>query len=270
MKKTTAQKKEQQKANRRSRRKILPWLVCAMLAALAYFLKFIAPGYGFSALVCCGLIAVILFYSLSAGSSLPAVQVLRKIFTVCLVIVLIAAGITEFFILKASRGNPDKTCDYMVVLGAKVRETGPSLSLWDRIYGAYDYLEAHPEVTAIVSGGQGADEPMTEAKAMYDALVELGIDPSRIWLEDKATSTWENLNFSLDLIEEKTGHRPERLGIVSSEYHLLRASLFAKECGVEAVGIPAETSRFSQKVNHFMREVAGIWYYYLLGGQYDA
>lgn len=270
MKKTTAQKKEQQKTKQRSAGKILPWILCAPLAALAYFLNFVAPGYSFSALVCCGLIFIILFYSFTAGSAVPAVQILRRVFTVCLVIGLIAAGITEFFILKASRGDPDKHCDYMVVLGAKVRESGPSVSLWDRIYGAYDYLVEHPDVTAIVSGGQGADEPMTEAQAMYDALVDLGIDPSRIWLEDKATSTWENLNFTLDLIEEKTGNRPKTLGVVSSEYHLFRASLFAEKCGVEAVGIPAQTSRLSQKINHFMREVAGVWYYYLLGGQYDA
>jgi len=270
MKKTTAQKKEQRSTKKRSAGKVLPWLICAPLAALAYFLKFVAPGYGFSALVCCGLIFIILFYSLTTGSAVPAVQILRKIFTFCLIIGLIAAGITEYFILKASRGDPDRHCDYMVVLGAKVRDSGPSVSLWDRIYGAYDYLEAHPEVIAIVSGGQGADEPISEAQAMYDELVKLGIDPDRIWLEDKATSTWENLTFTLNLIEEKTGSRPVTLGVVSSEYHLFRASLFAGECDVEAVGIPAQTSRLSQKINHFMREIAGVWHYLILGGQYDA
>ena len=182
---------------------------------------------------------------------------------------LIVVGVTEFFILRASFGQPKETCDYVVVLGAKVRETGPSASLWDRIYGAQDYLEAHPDVIAVLSGGQGADEPMTEAKAMYEKLVELGIDEDRLWIEDQATSTWENLNFSLNLIEEKTGTRPEKIGIVSSEYHLFRASLFADACNVESVGIPAQTSRFSQKINPFMRVVAGVWPYLMLGGQYE-
>lgn len=271
MRKTTAQKKEKKlnkKAEgKRTFRAVLPWLVCIPLAALAYFLKFIAPGYGFSALVCCGLIFIILFYSLTAGATASAVRILRTVFTVCFIIGLIAAGITEFFILKASRGDPDAHCDYMVVLGAKVRESGPSVSLWDRIYGAYDYLEAHPEVIAIVSGGQGADEPMTEARAMYDELVKLGIDPNRIWIEDKATNTRENIRFSLNLIEDKTGNRPKKIGVVSSEYHLFRASLITKDCGVVPVGIPAETSRLSQKINHFMREIAGVWQYLILGGQ---
>ena len=105
---------------------------------------------------------------------------------------------------------------------------------------------------------------------MRNELVAMGIDPERIWIEDKATSTWENLHFSLDLIEEKTGTRPEKIGVLSSEYHLYRASLFAKACGVEFVGVPAQTSRVSQMINHFMREVAGVWHYWLLGGQYDS
>ena len=190
-------------------------------------------------------------------------------FTTILCIGLILVCVTEFFIIKASFGEPKETCDYVVVLGAKVRETGPSVSLWDRIYGARDYLEAHPDVIAIVSGGQGPEEPMTEAQAMRDALVELGIDENRVWMEGEATSTWENLNYSLNLIEEKTGARPDTLGVVSSEYHMYRASLQAKDCGVEFVGIPAKTSRLSQAINHFMREIAGVWHYMILGGQYD-
>ena len=93
-------------------------------------------------------------------------------------------AITEAIIIKASFGSPKESVDYIVVLGAKVRETGPSASLWDRIRGAHDYLVAHPNVIAIVSGGQGEDEPMTEAQAMYDGLVGMGIDPGRIWLEE--------------------------------------------------------------------------------------
>ena len=251
----------------------LTWLCCGILAALAFFLKFRLPGYSFSALVCLCLIGILAFYELSR-MLLPkfpkGMKLLRRIFTVCLCIGLLVVGITEAIIIKASFGSPGEQCEYVLVLGAKVRSDGPSVSLWDRIYAAADYLETHPDVTAIVSGGQGADEPMTEAQAMYEELVKLGIDPERIWLEEQATSTWENMNYSLNLIEEKTGERPTRLAVLSSEYHLFRASLFAKACGVEEfIGVPAQTSRLSQLVNHFMREVAGVWHYIILGGQYD-
>lgn len=250
----------------------LPWLICAGLAVAAFILRFVLWGYSFSALVCCCLIGIIAFYEITRmlrGKYPKPVKILRRIFTVCLVIGLLVVGSTEAVIIHASFGSPEQPVDYVVVLGAKVRTTGPSASLWDRIYGAYNYLETHPDAIAIVSGGQGEDEPITEAQSMYDELVALGIDPERIWMEDEATSTWENLNFTLDLIEEKTGQRPQKLGVVSSEYHLFRASLFAKKCGVEFVGIPARTSRPGQMINHFMREVAGVWHYLLLGGQYD-
>ena len=251
---------------------ILPWCLIAVLLAAAFALKFVFWGYSFSALVCCCLAGILAFYEIT-GMLLPTfpavIPIVRRVFTVCLVIGIAVVSITEGIIIKASFGNPEETVDYVVVLGAKTRVTGPSASLWDRIYAAYDYLEAHPDVTAVVSGGKGDDEPMAEALSMRDELVALGIDPERIGVEDQATSTWENLHFSLDLIEQRTGTRPTKLGVLSSEYHLYRASLFAKACGVEFVGIPARTSRVSQMINHFMREVAGVWHYWLLGGQYE-
>ena len=252
--------------------RILLWLCVPVLALMAAVMAYVLPGYSFSALVCLCLIGLILFYEITymLKRKFPkAMKWVRRIFTVCLCIGLLVVGFTEAIIIEASFGDPLEHCDYMVVLGAKVRYDGPSVSLMDRIRGAYDYMVAHPDVIAIVTGGQGPDEPMTEAQCMYEQLVQMGIDPQRIWIEDQATSTWENLNFSLALIEEKTGAQPESIGLLSSEYHLFRASLQAKDCGVETIGIPAQTSLFSQKVNHFMREVAGVWHYILLGGQYD-
>ncbi|MBQ3488650.1 MAG: YdcF family protein [Clostridia bacterium] len=252
--------------------RIAALLGCGVLLAMAFFFKFMVPGYSFTALVCLLLAALILFYGFFPllGAKFPKFTKLTlRLCTAVLCAGLVLAGITEALIIRHSFGDPREQVGYMVVLGAKVRSTGPSVSLWDRIYGARDYLQAHEDVIAVVSGGQGPDEPMTEARAMYDALVELGIDPDRIWLEEQATSTWENITYSLDLIEEKTGARPEKIGVLSSEYHLFRASLLAKKCGAEFVGIPAETSRFSQKVNHFMREIAGVWHYLILGGQYE-
>lgn len=242
---------------------ILPWLACGILAAAAVFFKFCVPGYSFSALVCCVLIGIILFYTLIR------LAWLRRIFTICLCLGLLVVAVTEGIIISRSFGDSVDGVDYVVVLGAKVWDSGPSVSMMDRVYAAEKYLRENPEDTVIVSGGQGADEPMTESQAMFDALVALGIPEHQIIQEDKATSTWENLKFSLDLIEERTGKRPKKLGVISSEYHLFRASLQARKCGVEFAGIPAKTSRMGQRINHFMREVAGVWHFLLLGGRYD-
>lgn len=248
------------------------WFAMIPLALAAFFFKFMVPGYSFTALVLCGIIGILLFYNLAellVKRYPKPVGIIRRIFTVCLCIGLLVVGVTEAFIVEASLGDPQENCEYLVVLGAKVRHDGPSVSLMDRIREAYDYLSAHPDVIAVVSGGQGADEPMSEAQCMYEHLVSMGIDSDRIWMEDRSASTWANLNYSLDLIEERTGQRPQKLGVISSEYHMLRSGMMARDCGVEPVGIPASTSLISQRVNHFMREVAGVWFYLIAGGHYD-
>ena len=252
--------------------RIVALLICAALSGLAFFLKFCIPGYSFSALVCIILIAIILFYTFMPliGLKFPIfAKITTKAFTVVLILGLLVVGTTEALIIHKSFGDPKESVEYVVVLGAKVNRDGPSVSLWDRICAAYEYADEHPDTVLILSGGQGTDEPITEAECMFRELFWMGIDPDRLWAEHFATSTWENLHFSLDLIEEKTGQRPTKIGVLSSEYHLFRASLFAKACDVEFVGIPARTSRWGQRINHFMREVAGVWHYLILGGQYD-
>lgn len=258
------------------KRTILACFVMAFLLLLAFFFKFCVQGYSFSALVCLCLTAVIGFYTFvpKLKSQYPKfTRTVIRIFTIILCIGLLVVGITEALIIQASFGNPEAECAYLLVLGAKVRSDGPSLSLMNRINAAFDYLTAHPDAIAVVSGGQGSDEPMTEAQCMYDHLTAMGIDPSRIWMEDKATSTWENLLYSLDLIEEKTGQRPETLAVLSSEYHLFRAKLFTEKAGAEFIGVPARTTNPVLMVNYFLREVAGVWHYILLGslgGHYHA
>ena len=251
---------------------VIRWIAMIPLALAAFFFKFMMAGYGFTALVLCGIIGVLLFYNLmnSLSRRFPkTVKVIRRTVSICLCAGLLVAAVTEGFIIRASLGDPREHCDYIVVLGAKVRYDAPSVALMERIRGAYDYMSEHPEVIAVVSGGQGPDEPMTEAQCMYEQLVALGIDADRIWLEDQAVSTWANLNYSLDLIESKTGSRPTELGIVSSEYHLLRAGMMALDCGIHPVRIPAHTTHVSQLVNHLMREVAAVWFYLVRGGHYD-
>lgn len=245
--------------------------ILALLLAAAFF-KFCLNGYSFSALVCIALAGVVGFYTYFSKifRKFPGfTRTVTRVITVILCIGVLIFALTEAVIIYASFGNQDADFDYLLVLGAKVRMDGPSLSLQNRIDAAYEYLIAHPDTVAILSGGKGADEPVTEAACMYDRLVTKGINPARLWKEEKATSTWENLKFTLDLIEQKTGTRPTRLGVISSEYHLFRASLFAQEHGVEFAGIPAKTTKISLKVNYFLREVAGVWHYILLGGRYE-
>jgi len=248
------------------------WILAAVLFLLGIFVYYCVLGCSFSGqlLWCFG--ALVLVYQLINLLSLKnekAAKMLRRILTVCVCIGFLIAAVTGCFIIHAAFGDAQLDQQYIVVLGAGVNGTVPSLSLRERINAAYDYLSVHPDSIAVVSGGKGSGEHITEALCMYNELTKMGIDSSRVWMEDRSASTWANLNYSLELIEQKTGIRPDKLGIISSEYHMLRAGMMARDCGIEAVGIPAATSRFFQKTNHFLREIAGVWFYIVIGGHYD-
>jgi uncharacterized SAM-binding protein YcdF (DUF218 family) len=183
--------------------------------------------------------------------------------TAMVALVILAATITGVIITQASNGSPEAACDYLIVLGAGVNGTVPSLSLRERLDAAYDYLQAHPDTTCIVSGGQGSGEDITEAECMYRYLTDKGIAPERIIPEEQATSTQENLAYSLELMEAENS---PAIGILSSEYHLCRARRMARELGLEPIMIPAKTTYISLRVNYFLREIAALWYYMIFGG----
>ena len=175
-------------------------------------------------------------------------------------------GITGLCIICRGAVCPKKSCDYILVLGADSRF---SESRAERIRRCCEYLTEYPDTIAIVTGGKGENEPISEAQGMFDSLTAIGIDPKRIWIEDKATSTWENLKFSMELIEKKTGTRPPCVCVVSSDYHLFRVGLHGRRQGLRVQGIPAKTEHFSRWLPLFIREIAGVWHFFILGGLYD-
>lgn len=250
-------------------KKLWKWLIPLFFLLLGIFCFCAVHGHDFLGIVSCGIAGVICCYyliSLLRKERIFAAKILNTVLTFLLCLGLCAFVITEAFIVQASRGEKDPQFTYLVVLGAKVNGTSPSLSLNDRLQSAYEYMTAHPNVIAVLSGGQGADEGISEAQCMYNELTKRGIRADRLWLEDQATSTWENLQFSLRIIEEKTGTRPQTIGLLSSEYHLYRAGLFADACGIDAALIPADTSWPTIRLNYFMREVPAVWKFIIFGG----
>ena len=249
----------------------LKWLIPAVFVLLGWLLNTAVRAHGFLGLICYGIAGVVTAYfllELLQKKNEKAAKVGTILLTCALCVGVLVFGITEAFVIHASRGNEEEKCDYIIVLGCQVNGTTPSLSLKDRIDTAYRYLQENPHAKAVLSGGQGENEDIPEAECMFRELTDRGIAPERLLLEEASTSTWENLKFSLALIQAETGEKPETVGVLSGDYHLLRAGLFAKQFGVEAVGIPAKTSMPTIRINYFLREAAGIWHYILLGGQY--
>ena len=150
----------------------------------------------------------------------------------------------------------------MIILGCRVNGSEPSLMLWNRINAARKYLEEHSEVKAICSGGQGGDEQISEARCIYDKLVQYGIDPARLYLEEESSSTKENVAFSKRLIEAE-GLEPDVV-LVTNEYHCYRARELAKKAGLTAYAWPARTAAYLLPT-YFLRECCGILYMWVFG-----
>ena len=231
------------------------WLLCGILAALGAFLFLCLPGYKFGGLFLLGLTALIPTYHFLRH------DFLRRILTALLALGFVVLSITGGVIARSARGTEAAEADYLIVLGCQVNGTAPSRMLRQRINAAGDYLTACPDAIAIVSGGKGPGEDITEAQCMFDCLTAAGIAPDRIIREDRATSTMENLRFSRELMEDGAS-----VAIVSNEFHLYRAGQMAELLGLTPSLIPADTEFPILTASYFLREILAVWKIHLLGG----
>ena len=117
-----------------------------------------------------------------------------------------------------------------IMLGAQVKGTQPTLSLYDRITAGREFLEENPESICVATGGLGDTAEITEAQCMYNVLTSEGIDGNRIYLENNAVNTKENIKFSYEIIKENDEN--ENLAIVSDGFHQARARLIARKLGI--------------------------------------
>lgn len=183
-----------------------------------------------------------------------------------ILILLFCLGLSIFVIVEGcvlsgfnSKGKPG--ADYVIVLGAQMKKNGPSKALKYRLDEAARYLEENSASKVIVSGGQGSDEPVSEAQGMYDYLISLGIDDERIIKEDESCNTYENLIFSAQYLDKNK----DSVAIVSNNFHLFRATKIAKKAGyLDVCGIAAKGEPFLQ-ANNMMREFFGIMKDFIMG-----
>lgn len=182
-----------------------------------------------------------------------------QITIVVLILLILAFLLTGVAILFRSFGQK-APFTYLIVLGTAVEGTEPSPMLQDRIEAAAEYMQENPDVIAIVTGGKADENDISEAQCMYNELTALGIAPERILMEDQATSTAENFRYSLALLEEELGRVPQNIGVLSSEFHLLRARLIAKSYDLDVATIPAHTSDTQAFFKFYIREIFMVWY----------
>lgn len=177
-------------------------------------------------------------------------RVIQVLFGMCVALFLVVEGL----VLSQFSASPGAGADVCIILGAQMKESGPSDVLQRRLDKALEYLQKNPETVVVVSGGQGGNEPVSEAQGMRDYLVARGIAEERILMEDVSTGTWENLEYSAKLIDKEK----DSVVIVTNNFHVFRAVFIAEKQGYHAVqGMAASTHR-GNVLNNLLREFFGV------------
>ena len=185
----------------------------------------------------------------------------RRIFIMLFCISGILFVVVEGCILSGFSKKGIEGLDYLVVLGAQMKASGPSKALQYRLDEAIRYLEENPDTQVIVSGGQGPDEHISEAQGMYDYLVGRGIAPERIIREDQSRNTSQNINYSSAFLDKEK----DSVGIVTNNFHIFRATYIAKKSGYKQVCGIAAPSEWMLLGNNMLREFAGVVKDFLVG-----
>lgn len=148
----------------------------------------------------------------------------------------LSAGAYLPFVIADAKRNYRDDCDYLMVLGGNVFGADtPSPQLLERMKAAAAYCKENQRCFIVPCGGCfRPEQKKSEAQIIASYLIEQGIDEKRIILEDKSTTTYENFEFALEIIKNHSGKALEecRIAFLSSDYHIHRASIIAKRCGL--------------------------------------
>lgn len=189
-------------------------------------------------------------------------KILLSVFCVLIVLGIAYVCVLSVLMYKAQENNPDDP-NVIVVLSCKVNGEKPSRMLRRRLDAAYKALEKHSDTLCIVSGGQGSNEKISEAQAMKNYLVEKGIDESRIIMEDKSTSTYENIRFTLDILDDMGMSRD--ITLVTDGFHQYRASLIAKAQGAGDITAYSAYTEPRYLFTYWVREWLGLTHFFVFG-----
>lgn len=179
---------------------------------------------------------------------------LKRTFVICCVIGGSVFAIVEGMILGQFGAEAEPGADYVIVLGAQWKQSGPSYVLQKRLDKAVEYLSENSDTLVIVSGGQGINEPITEASGMKSYLIQKGIEEERILAEERSTNTYENLVFSAEFLDKEN----DKVVLVTNNFHVFRALQIGKKQGYEHLEGLAADSYPAMVPNNLLREFFGV------------
>lgn len=212
----------------------LLWFIGALTFVLTPFMR-LTSAFAVFCGFCCAAYAILLQLEHSSSKPVAATARVCRITAVILICIFtVSFTVIQFFIISSEKDD-DTPCNRVIVLGCGLNGKTPSAPLACRLERAYEYLEANPQCQAILCGGRGAGELISEAEAMYEYLTNREIEPSRLVCEDKSRDTRENINNALELIKSSGGSASEPIAAVSNGFHLYRLKLLMKKAGFAEV-----------------------------------
>lgn len=174
--------------------------------------------------------------------------IIRKIGIVVIVLGVVLFSIFQFQLIREGVGGYEavrsKEVEVLIILGARVHSYGPSLMLKYRLDQAYEYAMSHPKVMVIVSGGQGVDEPCTEASTMAKYLIDKGFPKTRLLEESKSTTTEENLLFTRQTLLSGNDLSKSSIAILTNDFHVFRTKLLSHKLGFDATLMSAPSYKW--------------------------
>ncbi len=152
-------------------------------------------------------------------------------------LMLVYAALFAWVCYAESHIEEPPATDVMIVLGAQVKPDGtPSVQLEFRLEAALSAYQRQPQLI-VCCGGQAGQEPAPEGQVMAEWLIARGVPSSDVLAETTSADTRENIRNAVSMLDR----RPDKVLIVTSDYHVARAVRIARDQGLDAYGMPAAT-----------------------------
>lgn len=179
---------------------------------------------------------------------------MKKLLRLILIIIVFFLLI-NFYVILSTKKNivsldelNEKDFDCILILGAGIRNNGPSPMLEDRLLTGIDLYEKNIAPKILVSGDHTKSD-YDEVNVMKNYLKEHNIPSKNIFMDHAGISTYDSI------YRAKKIFGAQKIVIVTQDYHLYRAIYIAKKLEIEVYGVKANRKVY---VNQFKREIREI------------
>ena len=237
-----------------------------LLGAALYFIPMTGMRFSGMLLMCGGVFILLILTLHRLGTERRWALWLTRGLLLCFALGFALFSVMEIWVLSGDETDWERDVTAVIILGAGVNGRVPSLTLQTRLEAALEYIADKPDIPIVVTGGQGNGEEITEARCMADWLMNHGVDEKRIILEEQASNTRENIDYSLTLLRERGIDTTSNIAVVSNDYHLARAAYLWGPPSMVPVAAHMPAIFWPLTVNYYVREAFGMAEAVLIGG----